>query len=239
MCSVIALLVVVEMDAALELVGAGPAAGALVLALEDRPSALHAADRRIARVVQRVVRYLVDGDIGLDSFRIPVDDRMDLPDPELVRALDLPRVLPGQALLAPDAADPRVVRLQSLLERLDLADVAAAIGVPLPEVRGLPDMLLGDREDLRLDQLAPLARHQPVARLVRLAEEEVRVELDHGDVETQLGGHVHEHGGLLLPRAGEAELVAELLVRPAEDVLRRHRLEVSGQLQARRQEAPP
>src|SRR5439155_5586598 len=153
MCSVIALLVVVEMDAALELVGAGPAAGALVLPLEDRPSALHAADRRITRVVQRVVRYLVDGDIGLDSFRIPVDDRMDLPDAELVGALDLLRVLARQALLAADAADPRVVRLERPLERLHLADVAAPIGVPLPEVRALLNVLLGDRDDLRLDQM--------------------------------------------------------------------------------------
>jgi hypothetical protein len=30
---------------------------------------------------------------------------------------------------------------------------------------------------------------------------------------------VHEHGRLLLPRARQAELVAELRTRPAEDVL--------------------
>jgi hypothetical protein len=32
---------------------------------------------------------------------------------------------------------------------------------------------------------------------------------------------VHEHGGLLLPGAAEAEPVAELVVRPAEEILGR------------------
>ena len=65
-----------------------------------------------------------------------------------------------------------------------------------------------------------------LARLVGLLEEEVRVELDHVDVQPELGGHVHEHRRLLLPGAAEAEALAELLVRPAEDVLGRERVDL-------------
>src|SRR5438132_6900484 len=69
----------VDVDAALELVRAGPAAGALVLAGDDRPRAGDAADRRVAPVVQGVVRNLVHVDVGLHALRVPVDDGLDLP----------------------------------------------------------------------------------------------------------------------------------------------------------------
>src|SRR2546421_5037386 len=64
----------VDVDAALELVRAGPAPGALGLAGDDRPRAGDAADRRVAPVVQRVVRNLVHVDVGLHALRVPVDD---------------------------------------------------------------------------------------------------------------------------------------------------------------------
>src|SRR5436305_1920272 len=82
---------------------------------------------------------------------------------------------------------------ERLQQRLDLPDVAAAVGVPLPQVRPLRTMLLRDRRDLRPDQRQPVALDEEVAGLVGLAEEEMRVELDHVDVETELGDHVHEH----------------------------------------------
>src|SRR5918996_546951 len=58
----------VAVDAALELVRAGPAAGALVLTLRDGAGARNAADRRIPGVVERVVRDLVDVDVGLHAL---------------------------------------------------------------------------------------------------------------------------------------------------------------------------
>src|SRR5262249_14386073 len=71
------------------------------------------------------------------------------------------------------------------------------------------------------------------ARLVALAEEEVRVELDHVDLDPELGDHVDEHRRLLLPGAGQAEPVAEAVVGPADHVLRGQGLDVR-KLQARR-----
>ena len=50
----------VDVDAALELVGAGPAACALLLLGRRRPGAGDAPDRPVARLVQRVERNLVD-----------------------------------------------------------------------------------------------------------------------------------------------------------------------------------
>src|SRR5688572_26115500 len=99
----------VDVDAAFELVAAGPAACALVLTRDDGTRAGNTADRRIARVMQRVVRNLVHVDVGLDALRVPVDDRLHLPDAVSLRPLDLLSVRARRRLLAPDAGDPRVI----------------------------------------------------------------------------------------------------------------------------------
>src|SRR5215213_4738172 len=125
------------MDATFDLVRAGPAAGALVLARDDRARARDAADRRVADVVQRVVRDLVHEHVRLDALRVPVHERLDLPDAVALRPLDAPRVLARQRLLAADPGDPGVIRRERPLERLDLAQMAAAVGVALPQVRPL------------------------------------------------------------------------------------------------------
>src|SRR5919198_4077076 len=122
----------VDVDAALELVRPGPAPGPLVLAAGNGARARHAADRRVALVVQRVVRNLVHVDVGLDALGVPVDDGLHLPHPVALRPLELLRVRARQRLLTADAGDPRVIRLESALERLDLANVAAAIRLRLP-----------------------------------------------------------------------------------------------------------
>jgi hypothetical protein len=82
----------------------------------------------------------------------------------------------------------------------------------------------GDRDHLGPDEVHRVALQQPVARLVALAEEEVRVQLDDVDRQAELGDHVDQHRRLLLPRAGQAEAVAELLVTPDEQVLGGDRL---------------
>src|SRR3982751_902879 len=99
-------------------------------------------------------------------------------------------------------------------------------GLPFPEVRALAAVLPGHGAHVRRDQLEAVALDQRVSCLVRLTEEELRVELDDRDVEAELRDHVDEHRRLLLPRTGQAELVAKLAVCPAEDVLRLHRLDV-------------
>src|SRR5439155_2561749 len=126
-----------DVNATFELVRAGPAAGALLLVGRGRPGTGNAADRAIARLVQRVVRNLVDLDVGPDVLLVPVGERMELPDAVAVRPLELRRRRAARCLVAADARDPGVVRAQRLEQRLDLADVAAAIGIRFPEVRPL------------------------------------------------------------------------------------------------------
>src|SRR5919198_4288571 len=165
----------VDVDAALELVRPGPAPGPLVLAAGNGARARDAADRRVSLVVQRVVRNLVHVDVGLDALGVPVDDGLHLPDAVALRPLQLLRIGASDGLLAANARDPGVVRLQRALERLDLADVTAAVRLRFPEPVGWID------RPERL-QLEVVALDQPIARLVRLRKEDERVELDDRNV---------------------------------------------------------
>src|SRR5438132_1744960 len=176
----------VDVDAALELVRARPASRALVLAAGDGPRARNAADRGIALVVQRVVWDLVDVDVRLHALRVPIDDRLHLPHAVALGPLDLLRVGARHRLLATDARDPRVVGGERALERLDLADVAAAVGVCLPEP-------VGRIERAERLQVQAVALDQPVARLVRLWKEDERVERANWHVKPELAQHVDQH----------------------------------------------
>src|SRR5438552_12814755 len=123
----------IDVNAALELLRAGPASRPLVLTRFDRTRARDATDGRIAHIVQRVVRNLVHVDVRLHALRVPVDDRLDLPDVVALAPLDALRVRARERLLAADAADPGVEGLERALERLDLANVAAAVRIALPQ----------------------------------------------------------------------------------------------------------
>src|SRR2546428_12500996 len=128
MCSVIALLDQrrVRVDATFDLVGVRPATRALVLSFDDGTGAGDAADARVPDVVQRVVRNLFHVDVRLHALGVPVDDRLDLPDAVALAPLDSLRISTRERLLAADAADPRVERLECPPQRPDLADVAGA-----------------------------------------------------------------------------------------------------------------
>src|SRR5919201_2318839 len=69
-----------RMKAALQLVGACPAARTLLLVRGGRPGAGNAPDRAVAGLVQRVVGDLVDLDVGPHALLVPVGERMQLPD---------------------------------------------------------------------------------------------------------------------------------------------------------------
>src|SRR3989440_7672770 len=209
----------VDVNAAFELLGAGPPARSLALPRLHGPRARDAPDRRVPGVVKRVVRDLVDVDVGLDALRVPVDERLDLPDAVPLAPLDAARTGPRRRLLPADAGDPGVVAGERTLQRLDLPDLAAVLRRQLPwTVRRV------DWPERR--ELEAVALDQPVARLVRLGEEHHRVDLDDVHVEPEFGDHVDEDGALPLPRAREAEPVAELLRRPPQHLLGRHGLEV-------------
>src|SRR5262245_34427333 len=82
----------VFMDPALQLVRPGPAACPLLLVGGDRPRAGNAADRAVARLVERVVGNLVDGDVRPYPLLVPVRERVHLPDAVALRPLHLRRL---------------------------------------------------------------------------------------------------------------------------------------------------
>src|ERR1035437_3040524 len=151
------------MNAAFELSRARPAPCSLVLTWPHRARAGDATDRWVALVVQRVVRDLVDLEVGPDSLLAPVGEGMDAPETVALRPLDLLQPGPARRLVATNARDPGAVRRQRTLERLDLADLAATVGIALPQVRALLQVLLGDRDDLRADQVQAVALDQEIA----------------------------------------------------------------------------
>src|SRR5437667_5207113 len=150
------------MDAALELVGAGPPARALFLVGADRSGARNAPERAVADVVQRVVRNLIHLNVRPNTLFVTAGKRMDLPDAVALGPFELRGVGPARRLVAPDPGDPGVVRLERTQQRLDLPDVAAAVGIALPEVRALGAVLLGDRRDLRPEARQAVALAQPL-----------------------------------------------------------------------------
>src|SRR5438094_9346273 len=154
-----------DVNATFELVRAGPAAGALLLVGRGRSGAGNAADRAIARLVQRVVRNLVDLDVGPDALLVPVRERVKLPDAVAVRPLRLRSRRAARRLVAADAGDPAVIRAERFQQGLDLADVAAAVRVRFPEIWALALVLLGDRDHLGAPEREPVPLDEPVARL--------------------------------------------------------------------------
>src|SRR5690606_38173399 len=135
------------MDAALGLVPPPPAARARVLAGRDGAGTWLAADREVALRLERVAREVVLGEVGLEVVLGPVAERVDLE--PAVLDLEPREVLPGDRLERLAARDPRVEALLGPLERLDLANLAAAVGIPRPAQPVL--VLRGQHGRVRLD----------------------------------------------------------------------------------------
>src|SRR5665213_1416945 len=103
-----------------------PATGAHVLALLRRPCARRAADRGVALVVQRVVRQVVLLHVVPDVFLGPFGEWVELHDRAMVVVdLDLADVAARRPLVTAQARDPRVEPCAVLLQRQDLAHLAA------------------------------------------------------------------------------------------------------------------
>src|SRR2546423_11211963 len=96
---------------ALDLVGARPAA----LAAARGRGAVGAADRRVAAVVQLVVRHVVAHDVVPHVGLAPVRERVRLPQAVLVVPVQLGGVRAAWRLLAAQAGDPGVDLGEGLL----------------------------------------------------------------------------------------------------------------------------
>src|SRR4051812_31862229 len=104
-----------------------PAAGARMLAGLHGARARLATQRRIAAIVQRVVRHVLLADVLPDLVERPVHERAEFPDAvgRVERALG--HVAARAGLLAAQARDPALLAGERAAQRFDLADVAARL----------------------------------------------------------------------------------------------------------------
>src|SRR4029079_309081 len=112
----------------------------------DRLRAVGAADRRVAAVVQRVVRNAVLADVVPDVALRPVGQRVQLPQPEALVPGELRGALAVARVTAADAGNPAVDRGESLAHRLDLAQAAAGVRLALPQLVPVLLGLFGNRQ---------------------------------------------------------------------------------------------
>ena len=208
-------------QAALRLVRAGPAALAAAAGLRAR----RAADRLVAGVVQRVVRQVALVDAPPQVLVAPEGERVVLPQPASLVALDQLGVRARRPLLAANARDPALGAGQRAFERGDLGDRAAVLGTA-------PWLVRAARvDDLDLHAKALLER---APRLHRLLEQHARVDRQHAHgvagslIESQQ--LVEQHRLLLLKRAqqhGTLAVTRRLAQRVREA---RSRVEVGARL---------
>src|SRR4051794_10806474 len=217
-----------SVDPALGLCDARPAAIARRAARPNRLRAVRAADRRVAVIMERVVREVVLTDVVPDVALGPVRDWIQLPKIEFLVPAELRSFGSGGGVSAADASDPAVYGRKRPPHRLDLAQAAAAVGVALPELVAVLGCLLLQRQVMEAVELDPQRLAEAVAGLVGLREEDVGVEVEEARLGVDLARHVGRHRARFLERAGDVVIRAELVVHPLQSFLGRALLEVGG-----------
>src|SRR5262245_40337266 len=122
-----------------------PAARARILSGSHGTRAWPAADARVAAVVQRVVRDVLGADVRPHMVVGPGHQRIDLQQVERFVALDDAGGRAVLRLVTADRGHPGLEAGHRLAQRLDLAELAAAVRGALPERRTVGRGLLGDR----------------------------------------------------------------------------------------------
>src|SRR6185312_9915813 len=143
---------------------------------------------------------------------------------------DLRRAGARGRLVAAHADDPCVDAGEGLLQRCDLAERAAAIGLALPQLVAEFGGLLFERDaggGLDLDPPALLHRSP---RRVCLGEEHAGVEREYARAWLDLQQQVDQHRLLLLEGGREHEPRVEALDHPGDDLLGGQRLGAVGEL---------
>src|SRR3954451_6919509 len=214
-----------------------PAAGAIGFSRLDGARARSAADRRVALVVQRVVRHDVRAHVVPDFVLRPLGERIELDDRAVVVVdLDLADVRARRPLVAAQSGDPRVESVQHLRQRLHLADVAAEQAIldgVLEEVEPAPRDHPLDVHRLGLDEIeveSGVVRTELRDQVVRLLRQAAGVDGEDGDRRIDPVRHVDDRDAVDLERGRDADARAEALDRPLEDLVRLRAFELDRQL---------
>src|SRR6266850_483280 len=187
-----------------------PAPGANVFARDGGAGAGRAADGTVALVVQRVVGHLEGADVFPYLALAPVGKWIDLDDtPRGIVFLQL-ELGTRDGLLAALAGDPGFLAFERALERLDLADMAAALAQLLAFVEGIAAEIrdvFGNGAGIRPEHLhvVAVARADRADHVERIGVQPLRVEGEDFDFELVpqdgvgdhhvLGGEARGEGG--------------------------------------------
>ena len=181
----------------------------------------------IAVVDERVDQHVVVDDVLLELLVAPARQGRDLDLALLGVPADHRRDHAVVGLGAPQAGRPGVVLGQRVGERLDLAQLAAQVGVGLVEVLAVLGVLLGHALDGGDgEQVDRQRRLDGVAGADGLDEVVAGVEEDHVDAGRDLRREVGQHG--VAHRGGDAEALAEGRHGPLDDVLGGRELELGA-----------
>ena len=109
-----------------------PAARPMVFTRHHRLRAMCAADTGIIAVMERVIRYFVNMDIGPDVAPRPFGKRIDLHQLKFGVPLDQFRMGSGRRLIPPDSRNPGVEPFEDAGKRFDFPQLAAAVRIAGP-----------------------------------------------------------------------------------------------------------
>src|SRR5439155_13706242 len=164
-------------QAALRLLETGPAPGARVFARQDRAGAVGAANAWVVLIVERIIEHVVGADVVPDLVPGPIGQRVQFRQLEFGVPLELASALTRGSLVAADAGDPGVELLQLRLQRLDLAQVAALVGLAAPKrLTVLTRLLLGGQRRAAALNLNAVALFNLLDECVGLRKEKVRIQ---------------------------------------------------------------
>src|SRR5271157_5571212 len=172
----------------------GPPPCPKILACLHLTRAVGASNARITLVVKRIVRYVVRPDVVPHLFPFPVGQGVEFDQAKLGIPLELARVGAGRRLVTADSRDPSVKFTELLGERLDLAKVAALVGLTAPKcLTERSRLFLGGEPGsgpLHLDLITTL---DIVNKFIRFAKQEVSIECENPKSLTRLGGEVNQY----------------------------------------------
>jgi len=213
-------------DATFDLIEAGPAAAAFAPGLGAFAGAGLAADGTVSLVVQGVVGDFVEFEIVPDFVSRPIRHGIELDDVAAGGFIedvefDDPDTDAALALLSTEAGDPAIEFSQFALQREDLPDRAAEVGVAGPEL-GTLGFLLSFERDVGLDRVNGDLEEifQSFLEVKGFRKEQPCIEGEDGEGKGVLPGEMDHDEACALEAGSDGRSFAEAVPGPLEDFSR-------------------